>query len=99
MGNPFLLAEDYTPTATYGIVSGVHTTRDLPEGVQAFLEDVMRKLVRGHQGKIARERKQQDRIDASCRKQAQFFGSGSEELKAAIGPQDAHRMRLERDRN
>lgn len=24
MGNPFLLAEDYTPTATHGLVSGVH---------------------------------------------------------------------------
>ena len=24
MGNPFLLAEDYTPTVTHGIVSGVH---------------------------------------------------------------------------
>ncbi|MEP0844253.1 MAG: trypsin-like peptidase domain-containing protein [Phycisphaerae bacterium] len=24
MGNPFLLAEDYSPTATHGIVSGVH---------------------------------------------------------------------------
>lgn len=24
MGNPFILAEDYTPTATHGIVSGVH---------------------------------------------------------------------------
>jgi S1-C subfamily serine protease len=24
MGNPFLLAEDYTPTATHGIVSGLH---------------------------------------------------------------------------
>src|SRR4029078_4689508 len=24
MGNPFLLAEDYTPTVTHGIVSGIH---------------------------------------------------------------------------
>lgn len=28
MGNPFLLAEDYTPTVTQGVVSGVHRYRD-----------------------------------------------------------------------
>jgi len=28
MGNPFLLAEDYTPTVTQGVVSGLHRYRD-----------------------------------------------------------------------
>ncbi|MEZ6185076.1 MAG: trypsin-like peptidase domain-containing protein [Planctomycetota bacterium] len=28
MGNPFLLAEDYTPTVTEGVVSGLHRYRD-----------------------------------------------------------------------
>jgi serine protease Do len=36
MGNPFLLATDFTPTITYGIVSGVHRYQ-YPEG-KGFLE-------------------------------------------------------------
>src|SRR5260370_23869378 len=35
MGNPFLLATDFTPTVTFGLVSGVHRYQP-PEG--AFLE-------------------------------------------------------------
>src|SRR5690606_7627713 len=32
MGNPFLLAEDYSPTVTEGVVSGVHRYRDATGG-------------------------------------------------------------------
>src|SRR4051794_15308568 len=32
MGNPFLLATDFTPTVTYGLISGVHRYQD-PAGV------------------------------------------------------------------
>jgi S1-C subfamily serine protease len=32
MGNPFLLAEDYSPTVTEGVISGVHRYRDATGG-------------------------------------------------------------------
>src|SRR5438128_3217116 len=37
MGNPFLLATDFTPTVTYGLVSGVHRYQ-YPEGSKGLLE-------------------------------------------------------------
>ena len=37
MGNPFLLATDFTPTVTYGLVSGVHRYQ-YPEGSRGLLE-------------------------------------------------------------
>jgi serine protease Do len=37
MGNPFLLATDFTPTVTYGMVSGVHRYQ-YPEGAKGLLE-------------------------------------------------------------
>ena len=32
MGNPFLLAEDFSPTVTQGVVSGIHRYRDATGG-------------------------------------------------------------------
>src|SRR5438132_1629577 len=37
MGNPFLLATDFTPTVTYGLVSGVHRYQ-YPEASKGLLE-------------------------------------------------------------
>src|SRR5438105_3627690 len=37
MGNPFLLATDFTPTVTYGLISGVHRYQ-YPEGSKGLLE-------------------------------------------------------------
>jgi len=37
LGNPFLLATDFTPTVTYGLVSGVHRYQ-YPEGARGLLE-------------------------------------------------------------
>jgi S1-C subfamily serine protease len=37
MGNPFLLATDFTPTVTFGLVSGVHRYQ-YPESSRGFLE-------------------------------------------------------------
>ncbi len=37
LGNPFLLATDFTPTVTYGLVSGVHRYQ-YPEGSRGILE-------------------------------------------------------------
>jgi S1-C subfamily serine protease len=37
MGNPFLLATDYTPTVTFGLISGVHRYQ-YPEGGKGLLE-------------------------------------------------------------
>jgi S1-C subfamily serine protease len=37
MGNPFLLATDFTPTVSYGMVSGVHRYQ-YPEGSKGLLE-------------------------------------------------------------
>ncbi len=37
MGNPFLLATDFTPTVTFGLVSGVHRYQ-YPEGSRGLLE-------------------------------------------------------------
>jgi serine protease Do len=37
MGNPFLLATDFTPTVTYGMISGVHRYQ-YPEGSKGLLE-------------------------------------------------------------
>jgi len=37
MGNPFLLATDFTPTVTFGLVSGVHRYQ-YPEGSKGLLE-------------------------------------------------------------
>ena len=37
MGNPFLLATDFTPTVTFGLVSGVHRYQ-YPESAKGFLE-------------------------------------------------------------
>jgi len=37
LGNPFLLATDFTPTVTYGLVSGVHRYQ-YPEGSRGLLE-------------------------------------------------------------
>jgi S1-C subfamily serine protease len=38
MGNPFLLATDFTPTVTYGLISGVHRYQ-YPEGVMLEYTD------------------------------------------------------------
>jgi S1-C subfamily serine protease len=37
MGNPFLLATDFTPTVTFGLISGVHRYQ-YPEGSRGLLE-------------------------------------------------------------
>src|SRR5262249_22647418 len=37
MGNPFLLATDFTPTVTFGLISGVHRYQ-YPEGAKGLLE-------------------------------------------------------------
>jgi S1-C subfamily serine protease len=37
MGNPFLLATDFTPTVTFGLISGVHRYQ-YPEGSKGLLE-------------------------------------------------------------
>lgn len=41
MGNPFLLAEDYSPTVTAGIVSGVHRYRDATGGSDLVYGDAI----------------------------------------------------------
>ncbi len=58
----------------------------------------MGKRLRRHERKIARERKQQNSIQASGLQQAQFLRSRREQLQSGVGPQDSHRMRLESQR-
>ncbi|MCO5165460.1 MAG: trypsin-like peptidase domain-containing protein [Planctomycetes bacterium] len=41
MGNPFLLAEDYSPTVTQGVVSGVHRYRDATGGSDLVYGDAI----------------------------------------------------------
>ncbi|MCW8139872.1 MAG: trypsin-like peptidase domain-containing protein, partial [Planctomycetota bacterium] len=41
MGNPFLLAEDYSPTVTQGVVSGIHRYRDATGGSDLVYGDAI----------------------------------------------------------
>ena len=64
-------------------------------GMQAPLQNLMGKLMRCHQRKIAREGKQQNRVDAGSFEQAQFFWKRSQQFQILIGTQDTGRVRLE----
>ena len=66
-------------------------------GMQTLFQNFMGKLVRRHQRKIAREGKQQNRVDSGGFEQAQFFRQRSQQLQAVIGTQDAGGVRLESD--
>jgi len=57
----------------------------------------MSKLVRRHERKIAREGKQQNRVNASSFEQPQFFRKRSQQLEIVIGTQDPRRVRLKGD--
>src|SRR5579862_5985917 len=63
--------------------------------LQSFFQDVMSKSSRGHERQIAREREQQNSIQASGFQQAQFLRRRREQLQSGVGPQDSHGMRLE----
>jgi hypothetical protein len=67
--------------------------------LQSLLQNIVRKMMRRHERKIAREGKQQDGIDPGFAQKAKFFGQGTDQLEIGIGPQNPDGMRLERDRN
>jgi hypothetical protein len=48
-----------------------------------------------HQGKIAREGKQESRIETSCGEEADLFGSRCNELQSGVGAKNTGRMRFE----
>src|SRR5208282_3229163 len=66
-------------------------------GMQALFQNFMSKLMRRHQRKIAREGKQQNRVDAGGFEQPQFLRKWGQQLEIVIGTQDASGMRLEGD--
>ena len=57
----------------------------------------MGKLVRRHERKIAREREQQNRVDARRFQQAQFFRKRSQKFQVVIGTQNAGWVGLKGD--
>jgi len=65
---------------------------------QMFLQNFLGKLARGHQGKIASERKHKHCVQPAGLKQAQLFGSWRNQLQPGVRPQNARRMRFESNR-
>src|ERR1017187_5171089 len=66
-------------------------------GMEMFFQDVVGKLVRRHQRKIACEGQHQNRVESGGLEQAEFLRSRSQEFKCVIGSKDARRMGLKGD--
>src|ERR1700690_2424702 len=72
------------------VISLMHLAR-----VEMFLENVMRKLVRSHERKIARKRQQQNRVQLGGLQQPKFSRGWRQQFESVVGTKNARRMRIE----
>ena len=92
LGQQIHVARSFMPEAK--VVAFVNFAR-----VQFSLQNAFRKLPRRHKRKIAPEGQQQHGVNSRAFEPAQFLGSRGEQFQSGFRPQNARRMRLERNRD